>query len=129
MNQKGLTYTELLISLFVASVGTIGVVPLLLIGFQPYVFMGGVDLDRVNQIAVNKLKNLSYSTPYEIENITNRIKREEYNGFQVETTARESKIYPNLVKIIVKITWEYWGQEKRSTATYAVYYNKFQTRF
>ena len=129
MNQKGLTYAELLISLFVASLGTIGMLPLFLLGFQPVFFLGGVDLSRVNDIAFKKLENLSYSSPYQIENIINKITTENCNGFTVETTATESKVYPNLVKIIVKIGWREGKPEKEHSAIYAIYYNKFQTQF
>ncbi len=129
MNQKGLTYAELLISLFVASLGTIGIVPLFLLGFQPFFLLGGIDLNKVNEIALEKLEKLSHSSPYQIENIMNRISTENYNGFTVETTATRSKIYPNLVKIIVRINWKHWSGKEEHSAVYAVYYSKFQAQF
>jgi len=127
--KSGLTYTELLVSIFIASIGTVGLIPFLLIGFEPFEIFGGPNPSEINRIAMNKLQNYYLYTPSEINNISGKMFTEEFNNFKIISRIEPSQTYPDLMMIIVKINWKEWLDKEEKTAVYAIYYNKYQNAF
>jgi len=120
-SQKGLTYAELLVSLFIFSIGMAGVAPFLVL--IPESIPGGQRLLEINEIVKLKINAIQSLPLYRLESMVGKSFTEDLSGLKITTRIEPSQSYPDLIRISVEVSWKDLGGNTNS-ASYATYYNK-----
>lgn len=122
VGEHGLTYAELLVSLFVFSAGMLGVVPFLVITPDGLI-TGGIKLVEINELANMKIQAIKNLPPSRLEMMVGNQYTETLEGLTIKTSVSKSESFPDLFLIVVEISWKDISGKVQS-ASYATYYNK-----